>query len=100
MKVRVKLFAALREGRFDEEVREYDPTTTVGQLITDLNITEVEAKIVFVNNRHATLNRELSDGDVVGIFPPIGGGKVLSPVIVVRDIQSSAEEVQRCVPFV
>ncbi len=74
MKVRVKLFATLREGRFEEEVRECDQTTTVGQVLEDLKIPETEVKIIFVNNRHAQIDRELRDGDVVGLFPPIGGG--------------------------
>ena len=74
MNVTVKLFATLREGRFEEEVRRYDPDTTVGQIAEDLGIPEADVKIVFVNNRHAGLDRVLCEGDVVGIFPPIGGG--------------------------
>jgi molybdopterin converting factor small subunit len=74
MNVKIKLFATLRDGRFEEQVRRYDPATTVGQVLENLNIPETEVKIVFVNNRHSKLDRELHDGDVVGIFPPIGGG--------------------------
>ena len=74
MKVTVKLFATLRDGRFEVEDRRYDRATTVLQVLEDLNVPETEVKIVFVNNRHAKLDRELSDGDVLGIFPPIGGG--------------------------
>jgi len=74
MKVKVKLFATLRNGLFEEEVRQYDPEFTVGQVLEDLNIPETDVKIVFVNNRHAKLDRELCDGDVLAIFPPIGGG--------------------------
>ena len=69
MKVKVKLFATLGKGRFEEEVRHYDPHITVGQVLEDLNIPEAEVKIVFLNNRHAT-----NDSDVLAIFPPIGGG--------------------------
>ncbi|MFC1639968.1 MoaD/ThiS family protein [Gemmatimonadota bacterium] len=74
MKIKVKLFATLREGRFEEEFRHYDSETTVGEVLVDLDIPESEVKIVFVNNRHAGIDRKLSDRDVVGIFPPIGGG--------------------------
>jgi len=74
MKVNVKLFATLSKGRFEQEVRQFDPETTVAEVLKDLNIPEIAVKIVFVNNRHAKLDRELHDGDVVGIFPPIGGG--------------------------
>ena len=74
MKVTVKLFATLRDGRFEVEDRRYDRATTVLQVLEDLDVPETEVKIVFVNNRHAKLDRVLSDGDVLGIFPPIGGG--------------------------
>ena len=74
MKVTVKLFATLRDGRFEEEVRQYGPQTTVGQVLENLNIPETEVKIVFVNNRHAGIDRKLRDGDVMALFPPIGGG--------------------------
>ncbi len=74
MKVTVKLFATLRDGRFEVEDRRYDRATTVLQVLEDLNVPETEVKIVFVNNRHAKLDRVLADGDVLGIFPPIGGG--------------------------
>lgn len=74
MKVKVKLFATLSKGRFEEEVRQYDPEFTVGQVLDDLNIPESEVKVVFVNNRHAGIDRVLSDADVLAIFPPIGGG--------------------------
>ncbi len=74
MKVRVKLFATLREWRFEEAFRQLCPKTTVGQVLENLNIPESEVKIVFVNNRHARKDRELCDGDVLAIFPPIGGG--------------------------
>ena len=74
MTVTVKLFATLRDGRFEEEVRHYDPGCTVGQVLEVLGILESEVKVVFVNNRHAGLSRELRDGDVLALFPPIGGG--------------------------
>ena len=74
MRVRIKLFATLRDERFEDEVREYDPDTTVRSVLEDLNIAESEVKIVFVNNRHGRLDQGLSEGDVMGVFPPIGGG--------------------------
>ncbi len=74
MNVRVKLFATLRDGRFEEEVRQYEPRATVSRILEALDIHEDAVKIVFVNNRHANLNHELQDGDVMGVFPPIGGG--------------------------
>lgn len=74
MNVKVKLFATLRDGRFEEEVREYPSEITVRLVLKDLGISEYEVKVVFVNSRHAKLDQELCDGDVLGVFPPIGGG--------------------------
>ena len=74
MKVRVKLFATFRDGRFEDELREYEAGTTVGEVLESLNIHETDVKIAFVNNRHAKTENVLYDGDVLGLFPPIGGG--------------------------
>ena len=63
-----------RDGRVEEEVRQYESGATVGRVLEDLNILEDDVKIVFVNNRHAKADHQLGDGDVVGVFPPIGGG--------------------------
>ena len=51
-----------------------EPGETVGGLIDRLAIPRDEVKIVFVNGLATELDRELADGDRVGIFPPVGGG--------------------------
>ena len=72
--VTIKLFATLRDGRFTMEMREYPPGSDVMSIIQDLGISEKEAALVLVNGRHADLSTQLSDQDVLAIFPPIGGG--------------------------
>jgi len=47
---------------------------TIQALAERLTIPIGEVKIVFVNGQAADLDRVLSDGDRVGIFPPVGGG--------------------------
>jgi molybdopterin converting factor small subunit len=74
MHVMVKLFATLRQGRLNEEEREYPVGTTIGYTIQALGISEKEAALIFVNGRHAKTDDELHDGDTLAIFPPIGGG--------------------------
>ena len=74
MEITVKLFSNLRNGRFDSEIREYASGATVSQIIGELNIPEKKVSIIFVNGRHADLNHELYNKDVVAFFPPIGGG--------------------------
>ncbi|MBA7542838.1 hypothetical protein ES705_35162 [subsurface metagenome] len=74
MKIKIKLFASLRKGRFDLENQEYAQGITVGMVIDKLNIPENKVSIIFVNNRHADLKYELNHGDVLALFPPVGGG--------------------------
>lgn len=47
---------------------------TLQELLIRLSIPLEEVKIVFVNGIAADLDRPLSDGDRVGVFPPVGGG--------------------------
>lgn len=74
MKVTVKLFATFQKGRFVIEEREYPPGTLVGSIVTELQIPEESLGIVMVNHRHVALDRELKEGDVLAIFPLVGGG--------------------------
>ncbi len=74
VRVTIKLFATLRDGRFNVESRELQDGTTVHTLIDKLGITEKEAALILVNGRHGDLSTRLADGDTLAIFPPIGGG--------------------------
>jgi sulfur-carrier protein len=74
MKISVKLFATFRLGRFVAEERHYPPDTTVGGIVGELGIPEQQLGIILVNSRHAGLDRALAEGDVVAIFPLLGGG--------------------------
>jgi molybdopterin converting factor small subunit len=47
---------------------------TIAQLIDELNISHLEAKLVFVNGVRVDLDTSLHGGERVGIFPPVGGG--------------------------
>ena len=74
MRVTVKLFATFRKGRFDVDVRNVPPGTTVARVAEAVELPEEEIGIVLVNGRHANLSKVLSDGDNVAIFPLLGGG--------------------------
>jgi molybdopterin converting factor small subunit len=79
MRVTVKLFATLvrfkegtRAGKpFDVELPE---GSVVQDLIDTLKIPVEETHIVFINNIIEEHRSKLNDGDVVGMFPPVGGG--------------------------
>jgi sulfur-carrier protein len=73
MRITVKLFATFRQGRFDAEVREVPPGTTVADVVDGMCLPG-SVGILFVNSRHVDQSHELSDGDTLAIFPLVGGG--------------------------
>lgn len=74
MKVNVKLFASFQTGRFKQEIREYPKQTLIGTVIDELNIPEGEVGILLLNAVHAKPEQSLSEGDLLAIFPLVGGG--------------------------
>jgi molybdopterin converting factor small subunit len=74
MKVTVKLFATFRIGRFGEEIREYTPGVTVGDVLKELNLPVDEIGATLINHRHVEEDQALQDGDNLSIFPLVGGG--------------------------
>lgn len=74
MNITVKLFASFRTGRFDIESRDYPAGTTVADVADRLNLPHSELGIMMINNRHVKLDRLLTDGDILALFPLLGGG--------------------------
>ncbi len=74
MNITVKLFASFRAGRFDIETGDYPAGTTVADVADSLNLPQTEVGIMMVNNRHVKLDHMLADGDVLALFPLLGGG--------------------------
>ncbi len=79
MRVTVKLFATL--VRFKSGIRSATPFemdlpegAVVQDLIEALKIPPEETRVIFINNIIEDMGSRLKEGDVVGIFPPVGGG--------------------------
>ena len=53
---------------------EFVPGESAQGLIRRLGLDPARIKIIMVNGRSAALDRQLKDGDRVGLFPPVGGG--------------------------
>lgn len=74
MDVEVRLFSALREGRFRKRTVPVPDRACLGDLVRQLSIPEKDVSISLVNGRFRGLDEPLADGDVVALFPSIGGG--------------------------
>jgi len=74
MQVTVKLFATLRKDRFDEKTFELPDEVTAGEIIDSVGIPPTEVTLIFINGRHSMPEAKLADGDILALFPPIGGG--------------------------
>ena len=77
--VHVKLFAMLRNQFPDLGIGEALAVdlplgATVGRLIEHLDLPRDQVKVIFVNNIIRKADCHLTDGDRIGIFPPVGGG--------------------------
>lgn len=76
----VKLFADLKSYAPDGKKAgspfpvELAAGSTLADLITLLGIPPSLARVTFVNGRSRRETFSLSQGDEVGIFPPVGGG--------------------------
>ncbi len=81
MRIRLKLFATFREVVGERDiVMEVEARSTVEDIVTELLGTYPKLKvhkdsmIYSVNKEYADSSETLSDGDEVGILPPVTGG--------------------------
>jgi len=74
MQVKIKLFANFRNGRFIKEVQTIAPDSTVGAIVSELALTDEEVGVILINGRHSNLEQPLSEGDILSLFPLVGGG--------------------------
>jgi molybdopterin synthase catalytic subunit/molybdopterin converting factor small subunit len=74
VKVRVRLFAGLRE-RAGWSVREVDAGPTVGDVWVELDLGDEPPGLLYaVNQEYAARDRALTEGDEVAVIPPVSGG--------------------------
>lgn len=74
MSICVKLFATLRENRDKKLDYDYKNGITPKDIILRLNIELDDVAILLINGIYSPSEQELEDGDVVSLFPPVGGG--------------------------
>ena len=72
--IEVRLFATLREGRGKVQMLSAADFACAGDIIRSLEITAEEVAILLVNGFHQKPEFPVKAGDVVALFPPVGGG--------------------------
>lgn len=72
--IEVRLFATFREGR--EKILFVDPNQfkKAGEVLDYLNIPHEQVAIYLINGRHSKFSDDIKEGDILAIFPPVGGG--------------------------
>jgi len=74
VKITVKLFATFRDGRDKIQIFELEQGKTPRDVIAALRIEESEIAILLINGRDGQFDKPLLDGDLIALFPPVGGG--------------------------
>ena len=72
--IEVRLFAGLRQGRQKIYQMESDSIATVQDIMDRLSIDRKEVNILLINGFHQKPETEVKDGDIVSLFPAVGGG--------------------------
>jgi len=74
MKIEVRLFATLREGRGKILELDVENGSLVSDLLQMLNIKHEDVAILLINGKDGSFDSQLSEGYTLSIFPPVGGG--------------------------
>lgn len=74
IKIEVRYFATLRKNGVKKEVVSTNEDTTAEELIRNLGISMDDVAILLVNGVRSEPLTVLKDGDVISLFPPVGGG--------------------------
>ncbi|MBR4550086.1 MAG: MoaD/ThiS family protein [Oscillospiraceae bacterium] len=72
--IEVRFFATLREGRGKIAEIGAEEASTAGELIRRFDIPAEEVSILLINGFHSKPEDPVKDGDVISLFPPVGGG--------------------------
>jgi molybdopterin converting factor small subunit len=75
MKVKIKLFATLRNYGPEEQLAELPENATLLDAIKLLKLPETIPLLRIVNGEHRQLTYLLKEGDEIALFPPIAGGR-------------------------
>ncbi len=76
MKVTLKLFAQYRENLFKAKELELQSGATARDVMDMFGISDhkLPLGVLMINSRHQDEQTELKDGDILALFPKVGGG--------------------------
>ena len=72
--IEVRLFATLRQGRQKVYHVEAGSVNTVQDIMDVLGVPRSEVNIMLINGFHQKPETPVKDGDIVSLFPAVGGG--------------------------
>ncbi|MBV1756510.1 MAG: MoaD/ThiS family protein [Dethiosulfatibacter sp.] len=74
MSIEIRYFATLRRNGLKKEVLTFEEGISVSKVLSEILIEEKDVAILLVNGIKVSFDKELKDGDIVALFPPVGGG--------------------------
>ena len=72
--IEVRFFATLREGRGKIAQIGAEEAFTAADIFRRFAIPAEEVSILLINGFHSKPEDPVKDGDVISLFPPVGGG--------------------------
>ena len=72
--IEVRLFATFRDGREKTLFLDAQEYLFAADILNHLHIPAEEVSILLINGRHSNPEAKVKDGDVLALFPPVGGG--------------------------
>lgn len=72
--IEVRFFATLRNGRGKITEIPAKEVSTAGDILRRFEIPAEEVHILLINGFHSKPEDPVKDGDIISLFPPVGGG--------------------------
>ena len=72
--IEVRFFATLRQGRGKITEIPAEEISTAGDILRRFDIPAEEVAILLINGFHSKPGDLVKDGDIISLFPPVGGG--------------------------
>ena len=72
--IEVRFFATLRQGRGKITQLPAEEAACAGDILRRFEIPAEEVAILLINGFHSKPADPVKDGDIISLFPPVGGG--------------------------